>query len=727
MNETLKQIRINTLSFSEKDMAEKLRMTVSDYKKIENNPMDMTLLMKVAQSVGKPIEFLLNMQKQELKFEINDAWSSIDELLDRVNAFFHNMPDVDDVEFKQEVNKLLSTLSKMARKPRVALVGRSDVGKSTLINTLIGNKTLPEEWTPTTSIIIFVKHISDKPSYISSNVIVFKSDENKELWDDTRLNDEAYTQSLSIASGNYSLLNDYGCRQGALYDNTDATTAVVFVESDILNNCDLLDLPGYGTKDRKEDDALLSKVKNVDILIYMSLANGFMRGDDITWLQCELPNLAPITLNNNLQPLSNLFIVASQAHTVSNGAMDVLQGILEKGAERFERTLSDNYWTLIGQDVTSETFRKRFFTYSTDQESLRTSFEKDLRKLLEAIPQLTKNSLLSLLKEKAEEHCEILDAKLCSFRETIAERNKKKEIIKKLEEKEPQRLLENGKRKEEIKALIKNYAKNSGDDFTTEYNRIITIDNIVKIIEDNNFSKKEEDMKLLSSKISNLLNDSNGSILTRYSELLKTKIDEYINEFENSTNISSVMTTTAGGLGFNFKASFAGGLAGMVAYGAMSLWAASLGNLGAYILVAKGVSLLASVGISVGGTAAATSAIAAIGGPITIMVGIAALLAIGAFLLFSGGWKKNIAKKIVKQYDDHHVLQSYTSNIKKYWDDTETAFIAATNRMEHDYEEYFTSLKKQVFDTEDSQITHDIEVKELEYGFYKEIIDKLKN
>lgn len=59
--------------------------------------------------------------------------------------------------------------------------------------------------------------------------------------------------------------------------------------------------------------------------------------------------------------------------------------------------------------------------------------------------------------------------------------------------------------------------------------------------------------------------------------------------------------------------------------GGLGLWAATVGNLGGYILVAKGVSLLSALGISVGGTAAAASFVAAIGGPITIGIALAAL------------------------------------------------------------------------------------------------------
>lgn len=719
-NETLKQIRINALGFSVKEMAEKLDMPISEYEKIENErPISLAMLIKVSQSVGKPMDYLLNMQKEEIKFDIKDGWSSIYDVERELSQFLITYRSSIDSE------SLLNFLRKAIRKPRIAFVGHSDVGKSTLINTLLGSETLPVSWTPTTSIIVYVKHIKDKPSYIKGDVAIFHAGESNELWDDTKLGEREYTESYLITTGDYSLLKDYGARQGSKFNDTNAVSAVVFVDSDILNNCDLVDLPGYGTGDREEDDSLLAKMKGIDILVYMSTATQFMHGQDLMWLQNSLPNLSPITINNKLlKPLSNLYVIASQAQNVHNGSNEQLNYILNEAVERFDKTLPQNYWNKFGQDVSLETFRKRLFTYSTDQKNLRKDFEDDLRSLLENLPQVIAQNLLSVFKDTVKERIKSAEARIKSFREILSDRDEKKKILEQVIANEPERINRNTVAKQKILEQIHQFKQKATIDFIEKYNQIINKENIVKLIEDNDLEKKEEDMQLLSQKISNLLNEANSAITLQYSEIFKDLVNQYIDDFKTDTHLNLLETEINENTGFNFKASFAGGLAGLATYGALALWAASLGNLGAYILVAKGVSLLAALGISVGGTAAAISAISTIGGPVVIAVALAVLIAVAIYSIVRN-WKVGIAKKIIKEYDKQNVLEEYKKAIAKYWDDTQVAFISSSDNMEKEYKEYLETLKNEINKTNDEELKQKIEAEEKKINIYNQLINNL--
>lgn len=372
----------------------------------------------------------------------------------------------------------------MARKPRVALVGRSDEGKSTLINALLDSNVLPQEWTPTTSIIIYVKHVDDRPEFCKKNVMIFKSDSKGALWDDTRLDEEGYTTSLCIADGDYSLLREYGAIQGKKFNQISASSAVVFINSSILKNCDFIDLPGYGTSDREEDDSMLASVKEIDVLLYLSIANGFMRGVDINWLQQEMVNLTPITLNSDkLKPLSNLYIIASQAHTIQNGSHEQLKLILTKAAERFESTLSKDYWRNLCQNATPADFRKRFFTFDTDQENLRKDFENDFKNLLTLLPKLILSNLKKMTADFLGKTEKEIKASKSQFEKILKNRAEQRESYRKASDEAPCKLSELESQKAHIVSLIDSVYKRDGIiAFTQAYNRIMTKENIVSII-----------------------------------------------------------------------------------------------------------------------------------------------------------------------------------------------------------------------------------------------------
>lgn len=400
--------------------------------------------------------------------------------------------------------------------------------------------------------------------------------------------------------------------------------------------------------------------------------------------------------------------------------------ILDEAVGRFNKTLPLDYWAKFGEGFDSTDFRKRFFTYSTDQKSLRKDFEDDLRGLLEKLPRVIADNLLSLFRNAVQERVNKIQSRIKFFRETLLERKAKKERLESLLANEPERINRNAIGKQKVLDAINRFKQEATVDFVEKYNQIINKENIINLIKDNDWKKKEEDMELLGQRLSNLLNEANSNITLKYSEEFKLMVDEYINDYKNRTNLQILETDINGEISFDFKASFAGGLAGLAVYGALAVWAAGLGNLGAYILVAKGVSLLAALGISIsGGTAAAISAVAAIGGPVTIMVGLAVLVGALFYCIFAKNWKEAVAKKIVQEYDKEKVLEKYQMAIAKHWDDTKLAFISGADNMDKEYKEHLDSLRKEIYETNEEEINQKIEAEEKSLDVYTQLINNL--
>ena len=110
---------------------------------------------------------------------------------------------------------------------------------------------IPTSWTPTTSIAVYIKHISDRPSFIEEDVWVFAISLAKNFGR-RKLHDEEYCRSWKIGAGGVEILRSFGTRQGENYDK-EAGAAVVFLDAPILKTCDIVDLPGFGTETESDD------------------------------------------------------------------------------------------------------------------------------------------------------------------------------------------------------------------------------------------------------------------------------------------------------------------------------------------------------------------------------------------------------------------------------------------------------------------------------------------
>ena len=351
-----------------------------------------------------------------------------------LNSALEQMDIPDDMR-KNYIDDLeIGIMSKFV-KPTVAIVGRSDTGKSTLINSLIGAEKMPAKWTPTTSTAVYVKHIKDRPAFIHDEAWIFKREcGNEKFWNSKRLYDEKYCEKWKVAGGDLSLLETYSTRQGGGL-KTEAGSAVVFVDAPILLNCDIIDLPGYGTETASDDVITAKTAAHADVLIYLSLASGFLRIEDIEYLKNNVRTLPVLEKKgeNGLKPLANLFVVASHADSVDNGNEISLANILKSGCERYMSTLSDSYWKSraeeSGYDYSPAVIQSRFFTYTTDIPALCEKFRNNLEAVLETIPEIVDTECKESVRAYVARKEPNLEAEIQKYEALVEDRQKYVELL----------------------------------------------------------------------------------------------------------------------------------------------------------------------------------------------------------------------------------------------------------------------------------------------------------
>ena len=697
----LKNFRENYLKLTQAELAELIGVRQDRISRLEQNLDSISLeeLVILSKKTGKSLDEITNYKKNVInKLEVKDSWSKVRYIKNTVVNYIKDYSPKNNLNYENRIENLRRDIEGIARKPRIVFSGKSDSGKSTMINGLLGKEKMPTNWTPTTSIIVYVKDILDRPAYMEEELWIFKKGKDKE-WDDTRLYDEKYCREWKVAGGNAEMLSQYGVRKGEEY-NKDIGSAVLFIDSPILKNCDILDIPGI-TAGIESDNIAASQAKlKADVLVYLSQASGFLQTEDANYLKEALEVLPPLekTEGIGLSPMSNLFVVATHAHHVI--PRTDLKKICDSGCNRFTKTLPESFWERYSNNskklFSEKDLRKRFFTYTTDIEDLREDFEKELKNTIENLPKLLENKIFNLAKDYAENEASEMKKEIEKYEKLI---NKKEESFKTLEEikkNEPKRkfLLEENNRN--VKNKIFDLDSETKKKFREDFNQMLTEENIVKIIDRRGYKNKKADLEELGSYISSEVQDIYRKNLEKTTEKFKDTMDEYLVETQKSLELANNSNNMNINLDFDFKSAFIGGLAGAATLGGLAFWASTLGNLGAYILVAKGVSVLSALGISIaGGTATATAFVASIGGPITLGIAAALLVGVAIWGLFSDSWKKKIAKKIIEEVKKS--VTKYEDAITQYWLDTENGFDIAKDKMEEEWQKYINNLENELY------------------------------
>ena len=697
----LKDFRETYLKLTQAELAELMGVRQDRISRLEQNLDSISFeeLRTLSKKTGKSLDEIANYKRDiPDKLDVKDSWNKVRYIKSTIINYIKDYSPKNNLNYESKIGELRKNIEAIARKPRIVFSGKSDSGKSTMINALLGKEKMPTNWTPTTSITVYVKDILDRPVYMEEELWIFKKGKDEE-WDDTRLYDEKYCREWKIAGGNAEMLSQYGIRKGEEY-NKDIGSAVLFIDSPILKNCDILDIPGI-TAGIDSDNIAANQAKlKADVLVYLSQASGFLQTEDANYLKEALEVLPPLEKieGTGLSPMSNLFVVATHAHHI-NPRTD-LKKICDSGCDRFTKTLPESFWKRYSNNskklFSEKDLRKRFFTYTTDIEDLREDFEKELKNTIENLPKLLENKIFNLTKEYAKNESSEMKREIENYEKLINKREDYSKLLEEIKKNEPKRKFSLEENNRNVKNRIFDLDTETKKKFREDFNQMLTEENIIKIIDKRGYKNKKADLEELGSYITSEIQDIYRKNLEKTTEKFKDTMDEYLVETQKSLELANSSSGINIDLDFDFKSAFIGGLAGAATLGGLAFWASTLGNLGAYILVAKGVSVLSALGISIaGGTATATAFVASIGGPITLGIAAALLVGVAIWGIFSDSWKKKIAKKIIEEFKKH--VTKYDEAITQYWLDTENGFDIAKDKMEEEWQKYVNNLEDELY------------------------------
>ncbi|WP_445241534.1 hypothetical protein [Microcoleus vaginatus] len=334
---------------------------------------------------------------------------------------------------------------------------------------------------------------------------------------------------------------------------------------------------------------------------------------------------APENECNDFPTLGNFFIVAT--HADPSIPDDELPKILNKASARLYKELDETAIEfrrkLTKRDITKEDVQKRFFTFWSERPERCQRLFDDLTQLLcETLPKTVisriDREINAVKKDKNQEYANSIE----QYQTTVAKIEEYRKELEKAEKNEPERQREMRQKRSQVSKQIKELEKDTRKSFQTYAEKQIDVDSIEQMIRQR-YDKQKEAQEYARGYLLDLLQSHVENRISVNSEKLKAEIDAFLEKYPVPKLPNKDGTVVS--IPFDTKGAFLGGIAGLGAYGALAAWAAGLGNLGSYILVAKLVSLLSALGISIGGgTAAVISFVAAIGGPIVLGIGLAA-------------------------------------------------------------------------------------------------------
>ena len=677
---------------SQSDLAEQLGITqsqVSEYEKKGEVPTH--LLTRWARALGVTVDELLPPEPIEnASFDFDDRlYATLTEDLNLLLQYtdrFPNPEQANNEAISPTIPQLRDQVTTLKEKPWVVVTGHFDSGKSTVCNFLLGGGKLPIDYQPETKFPIYIRHSADRPDWITADLWLMGSDFDPRKWQD----EPECVKHFNMA-GSWDTLKEYASLKSS--QGKEQGIVLAFADAPLLHSCVLVDLPGYDDKQIKAE--LIDQAgEQANVLLYLSKAQGFLDSGNLTRLGHLLRSIPHFeTVDDKFSTLGNLFIIASHVHPGIKTKQ--LNGILEGGArkfyEHFEGTLLQDLKTQTGREITLQDVTNRFFSFWQEESSRREKLEKELHTLLGThLPTIVKNLadevITKFKKEGTAQYAQAVER----WETILREKNKGKADLQKRKEAEPDRQRRH-KRAVEIVEQKSATCKNRDLKYTQQVFRAETAIESLEEMIDRRYSDKKTAQELAANYVLEKIQSETARFRAELVDDFMNSIEEFLQDADKATFRSEKWGTVTTPI--DTKAAFLGGLAGAGTLGALGAWAAGLGNLGSYIVAAKGASLLGLSSVSASGAAGVSSAIAALGGPITLGIGIAIAAGVLVWRFFAGNWKYRLAKKIKQVFEEKRVLSSSEGTIKSFWDSTLTAFQKGADNMDTQHRNYIEEME----------------------------------
>lgn len=624
---------------------------------------------------------------RESVVKIRNSRNQLNEKIKELETLNLQQPNI---KFLQNLQQAYLNLRYNVRKTAIAFVGPSDSGKSTLINTLLGENILPAEYSPTTSTVIRIVHEQDKPNWLKGDTLVIGGTEEAVLMFTLAELTNA-KNSMIVAQGNRDLITKYGKRgQSSSTSIAENILIYTFVKSDLLQYCELWDTPGTsaGIDDQSAKEENLSEKMRLqaNIVVVTSVIVQFLHSNVLDYL---VPIFNKYHSRKNKvkdsDELYELFILATMADFIPSS--EEHNRLIEMGWEKI-KLIKEKEEELRKDSMnwlTYEWYRDHCLAYS--------SFKADYVDTF-------KNSLLPYLYDEEERKFQLIEEDIreiwysClreyneNFEELSDELEENTDIQHEVDQmkKNRSKVIEiHEQSKNELLKQLPSIVEKTIDEVSKYYDRLMREDNLIDLMDIEGTANNDDSKAKFTEKLVKRLE----SVVEEEVDLMKEALsDQYGEQLQEMQRLTGIMIQS-----FNYEAETAAILASGVV-GSAFLWVAATtaSNLGLYILVAQVGGILTSLGI-ITSPIWLTTLVAATGGPIAWAIGLTALVGLGFAALF-GNWKKSFAEQLIAGFNEKNVRYEIINNFNKFAIDYAKDVTVYFDNLNTAYDRKISNLEK---------------------------------